>query len=349
MGKLVVGIIFGGKSGEHEVSLMSSANVIDAMDKNKYEIVQIGISKDGDWYLYHGETSRIKDGTWLKDKENIEKNFSVFTHPVVETVDVFFPVLHGPNGEDGTIQGLLTLLDKPYVGCGVLASSVGMDKIYSKVLFENAGIPTGPYLSVYQEEWFNDTDGVINEIEDKLGYPFFIKPANMGSSVGISKIHSPSEINEGMEEAFMHDCKLILEKGINCREVECAVLGNRYAKSSIAGEIIPSKEFYDYQAKYFDDGQSVLIIPAQLEDDIMDRIKNYAVKAFESINGRGLARVDFFIDKDNGEIYINEINTMPGFTNISMYPKLWEVSGISYDNLIERLIDLAIEEYSNRK
>ncbi|MFZ7133393.1 MAG: D-alanine--D-alanine ligase family protein, partial [Eubacteriales bacterium] len=312
MGKLKVGIIFGGKSGEHDVSLMSSSNVIEAMDKEKYDIVQIGITKSGQWLLYYGDVSKIKDGSWELDDAHIERDFSIFTHPIIQTIDIFFPVLHGPNGEDGTIQGLLTLLNKPYVGCGVLASSVGMDKVYSKILFQNARIPSGEYMSIYESQWIEGQDEIIIDIERNLGYPFFIKPANMGSSVGISKIHDRLDIANGMEEAFHHDNKLILEKGINCREVECAVLGNRDAKASVVGEIIPSKEFYDYESKYFDDGKSVLVIPADINGETMTLIQQYAIKAFQAINGRGLARVDFFIDKNTQEIYINEINTMPG-------------------------------------
>lgn len=349
MKKKCIGVIFGGNSGEHNVSLMSAANVIDAIDKKSYGIIQIGISKTGKWKLYKGSPSKIKDGTWEGDINNIEKDFSIFTHPLVSTIDVFFPVLHGPNGEDGTIQGLLTLLDKPFVGCGVLASSLGMDKVYSKLIFQSAGIPTGSFMSLHKEEWGKNKSDTIHEIEEKLGYPFFIKPANMGSSVGISKIDDQSSIEEGMEEAFKHDCKLILEKGINCREVECGVLGNRHPSASVIGEIIPSKDFYDYQSKYLDDNKSVLIIPADIDEVTSKLIRDYSTKAFKALSGRGLARVDFFIDKDTGELFINEINTMPGFTNISMYPKLWENAGIDYSTLIEKLIDYAIEEYEYKR
>jgi len=343
--KLKIGVIFGGKSGEHDVSLMSASNVIEVMDKNKYDIVKIGITKIGKWMIYTGDVLNIKDGSWEKDEENLIYEFSLFDHPMITPIDVFFPILHGPNGEDGTVQGLLKIIGKPFVGCGVLASSVGMDKVYSKILFENAGIPIGNYMPLTIAQWNANRDEMNIKIEEKLEYPFFVKPANMGSSVGISKVHNRDEMITGLEEAFTYDCKLILEKAIDCREVECAVLGNQNPKASVLGEIIPSQEFYDYQAKYTDGDKSVLIIPAKLDHDTTEKIRDYAVKAFTSINGRGLSRVDFFIEKGTDKIFINEINTLPGFTNISMYPKLWEKTGISYEELIEKLIQFAMEEH----
>ncbi|MPW27205.1 D-alanine--D-alanine ligase [Alkalibaculum sp. M08DMB] len=345
--KLKVGVLFGGKSGEHDVSLMSASNVIEVMDKEKYDIIKIGITKLGKWMIYTGDTQNIADGSWENDRECTIKEFSIFDHPMINEIDVFFPILHGPNGEDGTVQGLLKIMNKPFVGCGVLASSVGMDKVYSKILFENAGIPIGTYMSLYKSEWVLKSSKIISSIEEKLAYPFFIKPANMGSSVGISKAHNRDEMLEGFMEAFKYDSKLILEKAIDCREVECAVLGNKEPRASVLGEILPSQEFYDYKAKYTDGDKSTLIIPAQLDEKTTEKIKDYAVRAFKSINGRGLSRVDFFIDKNTGEIMINEINTLPGFTNISMYPKLWEETGISYSDLVEEIIRLAIEEYNS--
>ncbi len=347
--KLKVGVIFGGKSGEHDVSLMSASNVIEVMDENKYDVVKIGITKLGKWMIYTGDIHSIKDGSWEKDEKNLIVEFSLFDHPMIASIDVFFPVLHGPNGEDGTVQGLLKLIGKPFVGCGVLASSVGMDKVYSKILFENAGIPIGDYMPLTLSDWNFKRDEMIIKIEEKLCYPFFVKPANMGSSVGISKVHNRDEMIVGLQEAFTYDSKLILEKAIDCREVECAVLGNQEPKASVLGEIIPSQEFYDYQAKYTDGNKSTLIIPAKLENSITEKIRNYAVKAFMSINGRGLSRVDFFIEKGTENIFINEINTLPGFTNISMYPKLWQKTGILYEELIEKLIELAIEEHKQSR
>ena len=343
--KLKVGVLFGGKSGEHDVSLMSASNVIEVMDINKYDVVKIGITKLGKWMIYMGDTHSIKDGSWETDENNLIKEFSLFDHPMIASIDVFFPVLHGPNGEDGTVQGLLKIMGKPFVGCGVLASAVGMDKVYSKILFENVGIPIGDYMPLNIKDWNSKRDEMIVKIEEKLVYPFFVKPANMGSSVGISKVHNRDEMLIGLHEAFTYDSKLILEKAIDCREVECAVLGNQEPKASVLGEIIPSQEFYDYQAKYADGNKSALIIPAKLDDVTTEKIRDYAVKAFMSINGRGLSRVDFFVEKGTEKIFINEINTLPGFTNISMYPKLWEATGIPYEELIEQIIELAIEEH----
>lgn len=345
--KKIIGVIFGGKSGEHDVSLMSASNVIEVIDKNKYNVVKIGISRTGEWMIYKGDTKKIAEDTWEKDEENLIKGFSIFDDPIIKNVDVFFPILHGPNGEDGTVQGLFKLLNKPFVGCGVLASSVGMDKVYSKILFEHEGIPIGDYTTLKRGDWKKSQADSIAKIEEKLQYPFFVKPANMGSSVGISKVHNYDEAIEGIEEAFKYDSKLILEKAINCREVECAVLGNEDPIASILGEIVPSQEFYDYKAKYIDGDQSVLIIPANLDESTTKQIREYAVRAFKCIDGRGLSRVDFFVDKDTGKVLINEINTLPGFTNISMYPKLWEATGISYVELIEKLISLAIDEFNN--
>ena len=345
--KQIIGVVFGGKSGEHDVSLMSASNVIDEIDLNKYEVVKIGISRTGQWMIYTGDTKNIAQGTWEQDEDNLIKGFSIFDHPTVKAVDVFFPILHGPNGEDGTVQGLFKLLNKPFVGCGVLASSVGMDKVYSKILFEKVGIPTGDYIALQRSQWKQRDEDFILSIEERLEYPLFVKPANMGSSVGISKVHHREEMLKGIEEAFQYDSKLILEKAINCREIECAVLGNEEPIASILGEIIPSQEFYDYEAKYADGNKSDLIIPAKTDKETTEKIQEYAIRAFNCINGKGLSRVDFFIDKDSGDIFINEINTLPGFTNISMYPKLWEASGISYADLIERIITLAMEEFNN--
>lgn len=344
MSKVKVGIIFGGKSKEHDVSLMSASNVIEAMDKEKYALTTIGIDKSGNWYIYNGSKEKIKDGTWVSDDENLIKDFSMFHDDIINDIDVFFPVLHGPNGEDGTVQGLLELMGKPYVGCGVLASSVGMDKVVCKKIFKDAGLPQGEFMSVKQSFWVKDPNGIIDEVQSKIGYPCFVKPANMGSSVGISKAHDKKELVDGIKDAFEFDKKIIIEANINCREIECAVLGNDEPETSVLGEIVPSKEFYDYQSKYFDDGKSVLIIPADLPKEISEKIRNYAIEAYMAIDGSGLSRVDFFVEKDSDEIFINEINTMPGFTNISMYPKLWENTGISYHDLIVKLIDLALEK-----
>ncbi len=345
--KLVVGVIFGGQSGEHEVSLMSSSNVIKAMDREKYDVVTIGITRQGKWMIYTGHVESIQNGQWEKEKENLIEDFSI-NHPILKKIDVVFPVLHGPRGEDGTIQGLFELANIPYVGCGVLASAVGMDKIYTKTLYEKAGLPQGKYLLIMRKHWRKDQDKSIQEIEEGLNYPIFIKPANMGSSVGITKAHNREDLIKGMEEAGLYDRKLLLEENIDCREIECAVLGNDEPEASVLGEIIPSNEFYDYHAKYLDDGASSLVIPAPLDEKTSQRIGQLAIKAFKTIDGSGLARLDFFVEKSTGEVYINEINTMPGFTNISMYPKLWEYSGLPYSKLIDRLIELALERFKDR-
>ena len=343
MAKTKVAVIFGGKSKEHDVSLMSASNVIEAMDKEKYDIQTIGIDKTGGWHLYKGDPAKIKDGRWIEEEAFLTDVFSVFDTAFLKEVDVFFPILHGPNGEDGTLQGLLTLTGKPYVGCGVLASAVGMDKGMCKKVFAQAAIPQGDYLEIKATFWKKSLEAQLNRVEEKIGFPCFIKPANMGSSVGISKAETRDELKRGIEEAFAFDRKIVVEKAVNCREIECAVLGNDEPQASVLGEILPSKTFYDYEAKYLDGNQSGLVIPADLSGETTQAIRDYAVRAYQALDCSGLARVDFFVEKDTGEIFINEINTMPGFTNISMYPKLWGESGIAYPDLIDRLIDLAFE------
>ncbi len=348
MDKKTVAVIFGGQSGEHEVSLMSSSNVIQAMDREKYNIVMIGITKKGKWMIYNGPIEKIQNGDWEKEEKYLIEDFSIY-HPIVQSIDVLFPIVHGPMGEDGTVQGLFELLNLPYVGCGVLASAVGMDKIYAKIIYQMAGLPQGKYVALMRYQWRENQGQEIEKIEKKLNYPIFIKPANMGSSVGITKAHNRQALIEGIEEASKYDRKILLEEFIDCREVECGVLGNDHPKASALGEILPSNEFYDYHAKYFDDGKSRLLIPAPLDEKTTKKIQDLAIKAFRAIDGSGLARIDFFVERNTGEIYINEINTLPGFTNISMYPKLWEYCGIPYGELIDQLIELAIERFEDKK
>ncbi len=354
--KLNVAVIFGGKSGEHEVSLMSATNVIKAMDKDKYNIYMIGITKNGQWMAYRGEVENIMGGSWEKEaaeldrQETVNLMFSgILGGDPAFRLDAVFPVLHGPNGEDGTIQGLFEMLDIPYVGCGVLASALGMDKAVSKQLFRTAGLPVGNYEVVMKADWLKDPEGIIARIETDFSYPVFVKPANMGSSVGISKAHNQDELTAALAEAAKYDRKLLVEEYISCRELECAVLGNNEPMASGIGEIIPSHEFYDYEAKYFDDGKSVLIIPAGLSEAKTKEIRSIAVKAYKVLDCSGMSRVDFFMEKGTGKVYLNEINTIPGFTKISMYPKLWDAAGISYSELIDRLIRLAIERHLERK
>lgn len=352
MKKLNVALIFGGKSGEHEVSLSSAASIYTHIDKNKYNVYTIGITKDGKWMYYEGNEENIKNGKWidLADK-SVEINLLpagnkeiglTFEDGRHENIDVLFPVLHGPYGEDGTIQGLFEISQIPYVGCGVLASSVGMDKLICKKVFSQIGLPQVDYT--YTNKWsFNkDSQGELNSIESTLNYPIFVKPANLGSSVGISKANNRQELLDGINEALKYDSRIVLEQGIDAKEIEVSVLGNEDVKASIAGEIKPAKDFYDYEDKYIN-GASTYEIPAKISEENMESIRNMAIEAFKGIDGKGLSRVDFFIDKNNGEIYINEINTLPGFTNISMYPKMWEVSGLSYSDLIDELISLAVD------
>jgi len=311
--KIKVAVLFGGKSAEHEVSLQSAANVIKALDKSKYEITPIKINKDG------------------KFKLNIVENF-----------DVVFPVMHGPFGEDGSMQGLLKLAGVPFVGPGVLGSAVGMDKDVMKRLFRDAGIPIGKFITLKTNDKIN-----FNKIKKELGLPLFVKPANMGSSVGVSKVRNEKELQKAAKEAFKFDTKIVVEENIPGREIECAVLGNDYPMASIPGEIIANQDFYSYDAKYIDTG-SVAEIPAKINAKTKKQIQELAIKVFQVLNCEGLSRVDFFLKKD-GKVIVNEINTIPGFTNISMYPKLWEASGIPAPKLIDRLIELAIERFEKEK
>jgi len=311
--KLKIGVLFGGKSAEHEVSLMSAKNVIGALDKNKYQVTQIKIPKHG-WF-----------------------HFSV-----LKKVDVVFPVMHGPYGEDGSIQGLLKLLNLPFVGAGVLGSAVGMDKDIMKRLLRDAGIPIGKFITFKIGEKID-----FNKIKKDLGWPMFIKPANMGSSVGVSKAKNEDELKKAIKNAFRYDHKIIIEKFINGREVECSVLGNDVPMASVPGEIIANQDFYSYDAKYIDD-TSVVEIPAKLDAKVLKRVQALAVETFQVLNCEGLGRVDSFVTKD-GRVFVNEINTIPGFTNISMYPKLWEASGLPLPKLLDRLIDLAIERFEKEQ
>lgn len=358
-------VIFGGQSTEHEVSRLSATSIINNIDKSKFDVVLVGITKEGKWIPYNGPVEKIASGEWeeiamnetvknISGHENIinaivsrgASSEAIMKSREDRTVDVVFPVLHGAKGEDGTIQGLFEMAGIPYVGCGVLSSAVGMDKIYAKIIFEKAGIPQADYLYFTRREIDEDSSKVADLIEQKFEYPIFVKPSNAGSSVGVSKAHDRKELIEALNLAARYDRKVLVEEFINGREVECAVLGNDNPIASTVGEILPSNEFYDYNAKYID-GKSKTVIPADLPAETISKIREYAVKAFKALDCAGLSRVDFFVHKETGEVYINEINTLPGFTDISMYPMLWEASGISYGELIEKLIDLAIERYND--
>ena len=363
--KIRLGILFGGRSGEHDVSLISAASVVGALDPRKYDVVPIGITREGRWRVaskaFNLPPAGSKDGgakvaAWLravlKDGRTITpsvdpagpKLLSLAKSPSTPRpeVDVMFPVLHGTFGEDGTIQGVLELAAVPYVGAGVLASSVGMDKDVMKRLFRDAGLPVVPWELVLRADWEREPDGVRRRIEKHLCYPLFVKPVNLGSSVGISKVRKPRDLKAAMELAAQYDRKILVENGVDAREIECAVLGNDRPEASVPGEIVPVNEFYDYEAKYIKEG-SELLIPARLSARQNERVRDLAVRSFKAIDCAGMARVDFLLDRKTGKVFLNEINTIPGFTSISMYPKLWEASGVPYSKLLDRLIELALE------
>ncbi len=340
-----LGVIFGGMSTEDKVSCISGASVIENLNKEKYEVFPIFIDKNGNWFKVEiTEENKLK----MENKKQIE---NVFTY--LKQMDLIFPILHGLYGEDGTIQGLLELLKVPYVGCGVLASSVGMDKVYTKIIFDKANIKQAKYVYIrgyndkyiYVDDSFNekilDLKEILNVVIEKIKFPMFVKPSNSGSSVGISKVNSKEELEKAIIEASKFDRKILIEEGIDGREVECAVLGNENVISSCVGEIKSSDEFYSYDAKY-KSKESKTLIPAKISAEKSEEIRKLAVKAFKAIDGKGLSRVDFFIENESETVYINELNTLPGFTNISMYPKLFEQVGINYSDLLDKLINLAM-------
>jgi len=343
--QLHVAVIFGGRSGEHEVSLMSARSVLSVLDPAKYEVTQIGITHEGKWLT--GEDVLGK----------FEKNNFVDLQPFVITpdpshatynIDVFFPVLHGTFGEDGTLQGLLEMANVAYVGAGVVGSSVGMDKgVFKDVMVAN-NIPTVDTIVVLRAEIEKDMPGVIAKAEQISDYPLFTKPANLGSSVGVTKCNNRSDLQEGLMEAAAFDRRVLIQKGVrNAREIEVSVLGNDEPVASVCGEVLPSREFYSYESKYLD-GTSGLLIPAPLPAETSDAIREYAVRAYKAVDCAGMARVDFFVEKDTNKVHLNELNTIPGFTKISMYPKLWDASGLPYNKLVDRLIELALERKAER-
>lgn len=384
-----VGVIFGGRNSEHEVSLKSARSVMEALDQDRYEIVPIGIDKQGRWLVggdpllaleqaadprllnyepqpgvvhsalpLHTSSGRLPDesahvdATYAAqaaepDAPLISSQARAETTPL-QQLDVIVPVLHGMYGEDGALQGLLEIADVPYVGCGVLAASVGMDKGVMKAAFAAAGLPQVPYLLVRRRDWEQQHEAVLDQIEESLRYPVFTKPANAGSSVGVSKCRNRAELAAGLDVAAEHDRRLIIEQGVSPRELEVAVLGNDDPQASIVGEIIPANDWYDYADKYLE-GRTQYLIPAPIDAATSDRIREMAVAAFKAIDGAGLARVDFLLDKDSGAIYLNEVNTFPGFTSGSMYPKLWEATGLPYPRLLDRLIELAQERHEDRR
>jgi D-alanine-D-alanine ligase len=352
--RIRIGVIFGGRSVEHEVSLVSAASVLNALDKEKYDVVPIGIASNGQW-LSSNETLRL-----LKEKRSIELEQEQLLTPdprkqslvaindgggVGKALDVIFPVMHGKFGEDGSLQGLLELADIPYVGPGVLGSAVGMDKVMQKELLVRANIPTAPSIWFTLEEYETKHKKIIADVERTLRYPLFVKPSNSGSSIGITKAHNRKELLESIDTAGQFDRRILVEQGINhAREIECGILGNDQPAASVPGEIVPCNEFYDYDAKYVDE-KSNAIIPAKLPNTVVKKIQQYALRAFRALDCAGMARVDFLVIRKTNRIYLNEINTIPGFTSISMYPKLWQASGVSYSALLDTLIQLAMERH----
>lgn len=354
--KIRVGILFGGKSAEHEVSLQSAKNVADAIDKDKYEVSLIGIDKSGRWLLPNQSQFLLNDSNpkLIKLNKENEQNVTLVPQSGGEltnltddkshtAIDVVFPILHGPFGEDGTVQGLLKLANIPFVGASVLGSAIGMDKDVMKRLLRDAGIPVAKFL-VFKKGEIADFETVSKE----LGLPLFIKPANLGSSVGVSKVKNKEEFDKAIDDAFQYDTKILIEEAIIGREIECSVLGNQDPIASVPGEILPSHEFYSYEAKYIDENGAALKIPADISEDAKKKIQELAVKTFRTLECGGLGRVDFFL-KENGELVVIEINTIPGFTKISMYPRLWAASGILYTELIDRLLQLAIERFEREQ
>jgi D-alanine-D-alanine ligase len=341
MSKKIVAVIFGGKSGEHEVSLVSAASVLREMPADKYEAVEVGIDKEGRWYRGEGVMSALKAGS-------VDGLEAVSFEDALKGCDIAFPVLHGPFGEDGTIQGLFEMTGIAYVGCGVLASSACMDKIICKDVLDRAGISVVPYVSFLRSEWEASSEEWIARVEKEVDYPCFVKPSNMGSSVGITKVGGPDGIKAAIDLACKFDSRILVEKAVNAREIECAVLGNEKPEAAELGEILVGGEFYDYNDKYVD-GKSSTQVPAEnLSDDIKTKLKDLCVRAYKAMDCSGLSRVDCFLDRDSGDIYLNEINTLPGFTSISMYPKMWQASGVTYPELIDRLIQLGFQRADER-
>ena len=357
--QLRIGVLFGGRSGEHEVSEVSARSVMAAMDRERYRIFPIRILRNGQWRLL----PEIEAGASI-EQSLAEEGKQVLPDPSgqggrllsmadsgevgMAEVDVFFPLLHGVFGEDGTVQGLLALTSTPYVGAEVAASALGMDKILSKPVFEQAGLTVVPFWWFTRSAWRKKPDAILDEIERRFGYPCFIKPANTGSSVGVAKAHDRAELKAGITAAAELDLKILIEQALDVRELECAVLGNDKVRTSVVGEVVCGHEFYDYEAKYIDEGTRVLV-PADLPEVVADQVRRWAEQAFRAIDGCGMARVDFFLDRKTDRLYLNEINTIPGFTPRSMFPMLWQASGLGYSELVEKLIALALERYEQRR
>lgn len=363
--KIRVGVVFGGQSGEHDVSLRSARSVMGALDPERYEVVPLGITREGQWLAGGDPLRRLESHSDLARLEGRAQSaedgpaageckalVGTAMPPVFDSqtgpVDVIFPVLHGPHGEDGTLQGLLELANVPYVGAGVLASALAMDKAVVKTLLAQVGIPQAPYVVVLRRDWQRDGGAVAERIARELGFPCFVKPANMGSSVGISKVHHEGELPAALDLAAAYDRKLVVEQGITGRELEISVLGNDDPIASVISEIHPSHEFYDYEAKYVDDG-TVFTVPARIPEAVAEQLRDHALRAFKALDCAGMARVDFFLEAGTDRLLLNEINTIPGFTQISQYPRMWEASGLPFNELVDRLIELALERYADKQ
>lgn len=357
--KIRVAVVFGGRSDEHDVSLRSARTIMDALDKSQYEVVPVGITRGGKWLagddplqaliaespmftLTNGEDVAVPTSEW--EIEPVIGADALMPQAATEGIDVFFPALHGPMGEDGTIQGMLELAGVPYVGSGVLGSAVGMDKAMTKVILEQAGVPQVPWVLITRPQWRTNPDAAVASIEEKLPYPIFVKPANMGSSVGVSKAKNQGELRAAMQEASHFDRRILVEQGVEGRELEMGVLGNDAPITSGVGEIRPTGEFYDYASKYLNDSAE-LIIPADVDPEIQQQMERIAIDSFVALDLAGLARIDFFLENGTNQIYLNEVNTLPGFTSISMYPMLWQQAGISLPELVSRLVELALERH----
>jgi len=359
-GRVRVAVIFGGQSGEHDVSLRSAQTVLGALDETRFEAVPIGVTRDGRWLTGSDPMAQLTatsplfalGGPAEPDVQTLDVAVTSTTQTLPTglgaDIDVVFPVLHGPMGEDGTVQGLLELAGIPYVGSNVLGSALAMDKAMAKLVLDQHGIPQAPWMLVNRRDWERDPGAVAGRIGETLGYPCFVKPANMGSSVGVTKVRNPTELDAAMDLAGRLDRRIVVEKGMNVRELEVSVLGNENPVASVVGEVVSVNEFYDYSAKYVDEG-SQLLVPADIPAEVQSEIQRLAVDAFIALDLAGLARADFFLDRETNQIFLNEVNTMPGFTSISMYPRLWEASGVTLPELVERLLQLAIERASERK
>lgn len=347
MDKIKVALIFGGRSAEHEISLLSAEAIMGAMDRRRYEVVPMGITKEGDWIVGGNPLKALRA---LSQGKTLRAVVEASQIPValLSEVDIAFPILHGPYGEDGTLQGLLEMMDLPYVGAGVLGSALGMDKALQKAVLAQHGIPVVDHIAFTRSRWQSNRSQIMEAVEERFPYPCFVKPSSLGSSIGISKVYSTAELIAGIEDAAQYDRKVLVERAVDAREIECSVLGNDEPMASPLGEVIPTNAFYDYEAKY-SSPDTRLVVPVDLPAPISGEMRRLALAAFQAIDGAGMARADMFLERGSGKIYINELNTIPGFTRVSMYPKLWEVAGISFPDLVGHLIRLGLERHEEKR